>query len=75
MVAGWNPFLFLKHRFHILHFPNSTGLFTKPTGRHYTKYQYSPDIARSSWRSQKKRENKSINQHIYHHDLVFGKDL
>jgi hypothetical protein len=23
MVAGWNPFLFLKHRFHILHFPKS----------------------------------------------------
>jgi len=38
-------FLFKKHRFHILHFPNSTGLFTKPTGRHYTKYRFSPDIA------------------------------
>jgi hypothetical protein len=25
-----------KHRLHILYFPNSTGLFTKPTGRHYT---------------------------------------
>jgi hypothetical protein len=38
--------LFLKkHRFHIPHFPNSTGLFTKPTGRHYTKYRFSPDIA------------------------------
>jgi hypothetical protein len=24
--------------------PNSTGLFTKPTGRHYTKYRFSPDI-------------------------------
>jgi hypothetical protein len=35
---------FLKHRFHILHFPNSTGLFTKPTGHHYTKYQFSADI-------------------------------
>jgi hypothetical protein len=34
----------LKHRFHILHFPHSTGLFTKPTGRHYTKYRFSPDI-------------------------------
>ena len=45
MVAGWNPFFFQKHRFHILHFPNSTGLFTKPTGRHYTKYRFSPDIA------------------------------
>jgi hypothetical protein len=45
MVAGRNPFLFLKHRFHILHFPNSTGLFTKPTGRHYTKHRFSPDIA------------------------------
>jgi hypothetical protein len=33
-----------KHGFHILHFPNSTGLFTKPTGRHYTKYWFSPDI-------------------------------
>ena len=32
--------LFLKHRFHILHFLNSTGLFTKPTGRHYTEYQF-----------------------------------
>jgi hypothetical protein len=38
-------FLLHKHRFHILHFPNSTGLFTKPTGRHYTKYRFSPDIA------------------------------
>jgi hypothetical protein len=46
MVAGWNPFLFLKHQFHILHFPNSTGLFTKPTGHHYTKYRFSPDIAK-----------------------------
>jgi hypothetical protein len=27
-----------------IHFPNSTGLSTKPTGRHYTKYQFSPDI-------------------------------
>ena len=45
MVAGWNPFFALKHRFHILHFPNSTGLFTKPTGRHYTKWRFSPDIA------------------------------
>ena len=45
MVAGWNSF-FLKHRFHILHFPNSTGLFTKPTGGHYTKYRFSPDIVR-----------------------------
>ena len=44
MVAGWNPVHFQKHRFHILHFPNSTGLFTKPTGRHYTKYRFSPDI-------------------------------
>jgi hypothetical protein len=25
--------------------PNSTGLFPKPTGSHYTKYQFSPDIA------------------------------
>ena len=45
MVAGWNPLFFLKHWFHILHFPNSTGLFTKPTCRHYTKYRFSPDIA------------------------------
>jgi hypothetical protein len=44
MVAGWNLFLFSKHRLHILHFPNSTGLFTKPTGHHYTKYRFSPDI-------------------------------
>jgi hypothetical protein len=50
MVASWNPFLFLKHRFHILHFPNSTGLSIKPTGRHYTKYWFSPDIvALNSW--------------------------
>ena len=47
MVAGWNPFLFWKHRFHILHFPNSTGLFIKPTGCHYTKYRFSPYIAPS----------------------------
>ena len=38
-------FFFLNHWFHILHFPNSTGLSTKPTGRHYTKYRCSPDIA------------------------------
>jgi hypothetical protein len=25
-----------KHRFHILHFPNSTGLFTKPSGCPWT---------------------------------------
>jgi hypothetical protein len=35
---------FYKHRFHILHFPNSTGLFTKLTGHRYTKYRFSPDI-------------------------------
>jgi hypothetical protein len=52
MVAGCNPFSFQKHRFHILHFPNSTGLFTKPTGRHYTnKYRFSPDIAKFSFQS------------------------
>ena len=45
MVAGLNPFLFLKHGFHILHFPNSTKLFTKPTGCHYIEYQFSLDIA------------------------------
>jgi len=48
MVASWFYFIFLKHRFHILHFPNSTGLFTKPTGRHYTKYQIFPDIVLKS---------------------------
>ena len=32
------------HIFHILHFPNSTGLFTKPTGHRYTKYWFSLDI-------------------------------
>jgi len=44
-------FFFLNHRFHILHFLNSTGLFTKPTGRHYTKYRFSPDIVahHQSW--------------------------
>jgi hypothetical protein len=45
MVAGWNPLFFFKHRFHILHFPNSTGVFTKPTGRHYIEYRFSRDIA------------------------------
>jgi hypothetical protein len=44
LISG---FFFQKHRFHILHFPNSTGLFTKPTGRHYTKHRFSPDIAPS----------------------------
>ena len=46
MVDGWNPNFFNleKHRFHILHFPNSTRLFTKPTSRHYTKYRFCPDI-------------------------------
>ena len=37
-------FCFKKHRFHILHFLNSTGLFTIPTSRHYTKYRFSLDI-------------------------------
>jgi hypothetical protein len=36
----------------VLHFPNSTGLFTKPTGRHYTKYQFSPDIVRRRTRGE-----------------------
>jgi hypothetical protein len=65
MVAGWNPFfniifknnlLFLllllkeNHRAHILHFPNSTILFTKPTGRHYTKGRFTPrGRANSPW--------------------------
>jgi hypothetical protein len=47
--GGWLKSVpFLKHRFHILHFPNSTGLFIKPTGRHYTKYRFSPDIGSPS---------------------------
>jgi hypothetical protein len=33
-----------KHRCHILHFPNLSRLFTKPTGHHYTKYRFYPDI-------------------------------
>ena len=37
-------FFFKKRRFHILHFPKLTGLFIKPTGCHYTKYRFSPDI-------------------------------
>ena len=56
MVAGWNPFFSFffffpiqRHWFHILHFPNSTGLFTKPTGHHYTKYRFSPDIGVGPW--------------------------
>jgi hypothetical protein len=40
-----SAFCLLKHQFHILHFPNSTGLFTKPTGRHYPEYWFSRDIA------------------------------
>ena len=43
-IVGWNPSFFLKHRFHILYFPNLTGLFTKPTARQSTKYWFSPDI-------------------------------
>ena len=45
-VFFYNFFYFyfkIKHQFHILHFLNSTGLFTNPTGRHYTKYRFSPD--------------------------------
>jgi hypothetical protein len=37
-----------------LHFPNSTGLFTKPIGRYYTKYRFSPDIG---------RERKGLGKH------------
>jgi hypothetical protein len=44
MVVGYNMLFYYKCRFHILHFPNSTRVFTKPTGRHYTKYRFSPDI-------------------------------
>ena len=43
MFSGWNP-IFLKHRFHILHFPNSNAFFTKSTSCHDTKYRFSPDI-------------------------------
>ena len=45
-------FFFLKHRFHNLHFPNLIGLFTNPTGRHYTKYQFSPDIEVNTWKKE-----------------------
>ena len=55
MVPSSDPFfkffkfcMVFKHRFHILHFPNSTGLFTNPTGRHYTKYRFSPHIVRGA---------------------------
>ena len=41
--------LFRKHQFHILHFPSSTRLSTKPTGRHYTKYRFSPEPDIVSW--------------------------
>jgi hypothetical protein len=37
-------FIIKKHWFHILHFHNSTRLFTKPTSCHYTKYRLSLDI-------------------------------
>ena len=40
---------FQKQRFHIFHFPNSTILFTKPTGRHFTKYRFSPNIVVTTW--------------------------
>ena len=48
LTSVWKKKRKEKHRFHILHFPNSTGLFTKPTGCHYTKYRFSPDIAGDS---------------------------
>jgi hypothetical protein len=41
IVVGWDLLFFKKRRVHILHFPNSTGLFTKSTGRHYTQYRFS----------------------------------
>jgi len=44
MIAGCNPFFLLKAPVSHPPLPNSTGLFTKPTGRHYTKYRFSPDI-------------------------------
>ena len=40
-----SDFFFINHRCHITHLPHSTGLSTKPTGRHYTKYRFSLDIA------------------------------
>ena len=84
MVAGWNPFFFRKHRFHILHFPNSTGLFTKPTGRHYTKHRFSPDIASgrcgghmyqhlaSGIRKRIKHKNKKVTLHMLTHCTMLG---
>ena len=47
IVTSWKLIVFFNykmHQFHILHFPNSTGVFTKPTSRHCTKYRFSPDI-------------------------------
>ena len=48
MVAGWNPFFFSKHRFHILHFPIQPDFSQNQPARHYTKYWFSPDIALES---------------------------
>jgi hypothetical protein len=62
--SKWLPvairFHFSKHRFHILHSPNSTGLFTKPTGRHYTKYRFSPDIAIEEYTSNEWKQNRKV---------------
>jgi hypothetical protein len=63
--SKWLPvairfFFFSKHRFHILHSPNSTGLFTKPTGRPYTKYWFSPDIAIEEYTSTEWKKNRKM---------------
>jgi hypothetical protein len=37
-------FFFFFNNFQSTGFTSSTGLLTKPTGRHYTKYRFFPDI-------------------------------
>ena len=55
-----------KHRFHILHFPNPIGLFTKPIDRQFTKYRFSLDIAGES---NYHREGEQTEKHYIVHGL------
>jgi hypothetical protein len=66
MVAGWNPFFFFKSTgFTSSTFSNPNNLFTNPTGRHYTKHRFSPDIASNA---SKKSVSWEGGHHHHHHD-------
>ena len=77
MVNGWNPFCFFKAPVSHPPFSQFNWTFRKATGRHYTKYWFSPDIGslhtRSTGRSlhcqveqPRERQKKSIFSKLHH---------